>query len=271
MLICLNKAVWVRVWSDLINSGLETSANSPTAVIRFWLETSDRAFKKHHWIHQCICLRTQHVTLQGNSNTSTYAIYYLPTSAAILSMTVTALLISLSPIASEGPCSSAVCCRRLSVICSLQETTCKHAFNAFVCFKAIAGKSGMTGCIFLVPSMGQTHKACFHIILLQVPFHFHDVSETWQHYMWLFVIYLFESVPMEVKTYVKPVRIHYTCQHCILVIHPFQSTIAVSHKAAGHFIQASNVSRFHCCFPWALSRALSSLLNNLHSLKCSVW
>ncbi len=50
----------------------------------------------------------------------------LSTNAAILSMRATALMTTLSPTASEAPCSSAVFCRRLSVTCSLQETTCKQ-------------------------------------------------------------------------------------------------------------------------------------------------
>lgn len=92
-------------------------------IVRHWL----RKYVFRAWnllIHQYICFRIPHVTFKGSVNTSTHAVYYLSTSTAILSMTVTALLTSLSPIASEAPCSSAVFCRRLSVICSLQETTC---------------------------------------------------------------------------------------------------------------------------------------------------
>lgn len=61
----------------------------------------------------------------------TIARYYLSTSAAILSIRVMALLTILSLVASEAPCTSAIFWKRLSVICSREETTYKKTFHLF--------------------------------------------------------------------------------------------------------------------------------------------
>lgn len=85
-------------------------------------------------------IMTQKLVIMDSSKC---AVHYLSTSAAMLSTSETALLISLSPMSSEAPCSSAVFCRRLSVMWSLQETTCTD--DTHVKQTLFSSKSGITG------------------------------------------------------------------------------------------------------------------------------
>lgn len=184
--------------------------------------------------HNKTPLKTTHIAVEGNVNTSTCAVSYLSTRAATLSMTVIALMTSLSPTASEAPRSSACFCRRLSVICSLLATTCKHSLNALqICV--------FNTCTFLSTGCYQDRDKTF------ISFPYCKWKEmrrptvksfSWSPYdfliWWLCTSaqhrcnWSFGINQLELGTPFYPVRSHYTAlisqtTFCILIIHQFQT------------------------------------------------